>query len=223
MISAPMPTLDDSERLAARRLLRMPFRALVANLREVYESAPPEELASGLAWYDNAHSLAREVATLAGADIANAAACISALSPQLNWEANSRAALELARGETPRGVLKASVRKARRILSGADPREAMHSRPARGLGGYKTAAFFECILDPAGAPPVCIDSHAIAAALGRPATEKEASVTFRRRKIYARLARAYDAARPAGLPVHVFQAVVWCAWRAIPRAERLPF
>lgn len=219
---APLPVLEDREALAARRLERFPFGAMVANLREVYAAAPPAELAAGLSWYDAAHELARNVAKLAGAELENAAACIAALSPRLDWEPNARAALELARGENPRGVLRASVRKARAVLRG-DARRLMLENPARGRGGFKTAAFFECILRPSSAPPVCIDSHAIAAALGRAATDAEARVLFGRRRIYEKLARAYQAARPAGIPTHVFQAVVWCAWRALPRAERIPF
>lgn len=195
---------------------------MVANLREVYAAAPPAELENGLHWHDMAHELARNVAELAGTELENAAACIAALSPRLDWESNARAALELARGENPRGVLRASVRKARAVLHG-DARRLMLENPARGRGGFKTAAFFECILRPSSAPPVCIDSHAVAAALGRAATDCEARVLFGRRRIYDKLSRAYDAARPAGIPAHVFQAVVWCAWRALPRAERIPF
>lgn len=217
---APEPALDDSQPVAARRLARIPFRALVENLRSLYDRATPDELRAGLDWYRTAHSIAREIGAELGATVETGAAILAALSPRCDWSDNVEDARRVARGESTVRATRANADKARAIANGAP----ISSTLVKARGGFKVRAFYACILDPESpAAPVCIDSHGIGAAIGRTPTDAEANVAFSRRPFYARLARAFDAARPENLPAREFQAIVWVVWRAIPRANRIPF
>jgi hypothetical protein len=173
----------------------------VANIIEVYNRATPAELRAGHRWYVDASE--ESVARLR-LPLVTSCGVVAALSPQCPWDRNIRLAEQLVRGRRP-GTTKDRVRKARAILKGKDPFDA--------LKGNKERAFFECLLVPDVTRSVCVDGHAYAIWRGlRITTSKTPKISDR---LYGAIAADYrTAAGILGVRPHQCQAVTWLVWRA---------
>jgi len=184
--------------------MQLDQRTLRRNIRHTLQTATPEQVADGLAWYETANTFSRGLADRYGLTIRQAAGIVAALSPQCSWPKNMEFADMFCRtGRAP--TLHNSTRIARMIADGVDPVDALH--------GPKTRAFFGNIVDPTG-PDVTIDRHAVDLAVGqrrgdgyRPEIRMVAG--------YNALAAAYRAvAAQLGMTASALQATTWLTWRA---------
>ena len=177
-------------------------RTMVRRIEAIYAQATPQEVDEGMYWYAKAHAIARSL----DPDPAIGAGIIAALSPQLSWGNNVKAAKALVAGIRPTRPLPASIAKAERIHGG--------EAPAAVLGGKKVTAFYANILDPQDALTVTIDRHAVALATGW--SPMEGTLLLGRKGGYEAVADAYrHAARRLGILPSQVQAITWCAWRRI--------
>lgn len=172
---------------------------LVANILATFERATPDELSAGTLWYWDAHGIA---ADLTPGDPHRGAGILAALSPQVSWPENVRAAHAVLRGEDP-PCLPLSVDRARAILQGASPEAT--------LGGRKVRSFYRNIHRPDIGGAVTVDRHAVAIATGvRDITDRR----LERPGVYVAIAGAYrTAARRTALLPHELQAVTWLTHR----------
>lgn len=163
------------------------------NILTVYRRATPSDLMEGMTWYQNAHLIAREAG-----NVAVGAGILSALSPRMPWSRNVTLARQGFVSPLDGGALKRSIASANAILAGANPLDI--------LGGLKTRAFFDNILNPLTSGEVTVDTHAIKiAGLDRDSAGKG---------LYRDIANAYrDAANAVGIMPLEMQAVTWTVYR----------
>ncbi len=174
----------------------------VDNVLRTYRQATPEQIADGMTWYGEAHSLA---VALDPTNVERSAGVISALSPQLIWERNAALAIRAYGDGQASGCLPDSIRKANAILNGADV--------ATTLNGAKTVAFAQVIADPTDYCAVVIDRHAFDIAVGG-VTDQKRRGTLGRKGVYDLFADAYrEAAHRVGISPSQMQAVTWVVWR----------
>lgn len=179
------------------------------NIFAVYSQATAAEQRAGIAWYADAHAEAKRLAKANDLTLHQTSAVIAALSPGLRWERNIEAAERLILGESLDGLgirWYDGVRKAKKILMGADPNTV--------LRGNKVRAFWACIESPAKSLSVCIDGHAYSIWAGRRITLDEIPPINNR--LYNRLSADYTAvALEIGISAPQLQAITWVAWRRI--------
>lgn len=171
----------------------------VQNIITAWRSATPEQVSHGRAWYRSAHELAK---TIAGGDARTGAGVIAALSANKSWSENCRLArAACGRSGLGSGHVADALRKAARILAGADPRDVLPM-------DRKTGHFFRCIVDPDDPDAVVVDRHAHDVAVGETYGNRERGLSAAHR--YESLAQCYrDAARRLGELPSTVQAVTW--------------
>lgn len=166
-----------------------------------YDRASATDIWSGIAWYGEAHLIARECG-----DPVKGAGLIAAFSPRTPWVRNlflARIAFNDVR--MFRGTLGDNIAKANAIIEGMHPLEALGK-------GLKTRSFFDNILNPLTSNEVTVDTHAIKIA----GIDKD-SVTP---KQYGVIADAYrEAAYSLGLAPLDLQAITWIAYRRINKID----
>lgn len=168
----------------------------------LYRQATPEQLADGLDWYQDAHSLAL---ALDPQNVERAAGVIAALSPRVLWDQNVKLAVRAYADGQASKCMPLSISKANAILDGADV--------AKTLRGPKTVAFAQVIANPVDDHAVVIDRHAMSIAIGRCADDDDYSV-LGLKGVYEQYADAYRrAARIIGVSPSQVQAVTWVVWR----------
>lgn len=176
-----------------------------SHVLDVYKSATPEQIESGLAWYADALKIADALAAKYGVAPRVAAGIIAALSPMNSWGANlNLAARFLDAGGLHSGYLGGGLAKARAILAGEHPLDVLTSD--------KVQNFYLCIVS-AGldVDAVCVDRHAYSIAVN----ERTVEVPGLSAKRYNALANVYrEAASALGIAPAQVQAVTWVAWRS---------
>lgn len=176
----------------------------VRNIIAVWYRATPEQELSGRSWYREAHKIA---GMIAGGDVVKGAGVLAALSPQTSWWMNVELAADAFDDGYPSRHFRDSIRKARKIMHGADP--AMVLPMAR-----KTGHFYRCIVDPSDADAVCVDRHAHDLMVGQPFGSANRGLTAHGR--YALVAHCYrEAALRLGELPSTVQAVTWVVWREL--------
>ena len=181
------------------------------NVTRVFRLATEAQIAAGLDWYTDAHSVAQTMATAHGVSVAQAAGIIAALSPLNSWGANVNLANRLiASGGLTSGYLGVGLHKANAILAGTDPLVVLTSSKVR--------AFYLGILTQGETDAVCIDRHAYDVASGTRHNDQTRPTVSGKR--YADAAEAYKRAarilsRETGetLSAAQVQAITWKAWR----------
>ena len=181
------------------------------NVTRVFRLATEAQIAAGLDWYTDAHSVAQTMATAHGVSVAQAAGIIAALSPLNSWGANVNLANRLiASGGLTSGYLGVGLRKANAILAGTDPLTVLTSSKVR--------AFYLGILANGETDAVCIDRHAYDVASGTRHNDRTRPTVSGKR--YREAAEAYVRAahilsRESGEKIHAaqVQAITWKAWR----------
>jgi hypothetical protein len=178
---------------------------LRANIIDSYVRSSDACREDGMAWYFKAHTLAVELAHVAGISVERMAAIIAVLSPRSAWGTNVKNATRAAYGELSamRG-LGGSIAKARALLDGAPFEDVVK--------GEKVNAFWQNIYRPASSRAVTIDAWAAGVCAGRRLSNAEMAglTTVQRRRLVA----AYlDVADRLGIQGHQLEAVTWCELR----------
>jgi hypothetical protein len=176
----------------------------------------PGEVAKGMRWYAEANDLAQELVRTAASrgkelTVQQAAAIISAFSPQAKWWPDNVLAAKhfVDSGGTatsgPFQVIPQAWVTARRLWDG----EAVD----RVLRFEKTSNFARNIADPKAADPVTIDRHSLEAAMGFRTFEGDwigFDDSHVGRRAYRAVAEAHRiAARIEGLTANQIQAITW--------------
>lgn len=188
--------------MTTKRALSEDMIPSTRRITALYRQATPEQLADGLDWYQDAHSLAL---ALDPANVERAAGVIAALSPRVHWNINVKLAVRAYADGQASKCMPMSANKANAILGGADV--------AKTLKGPKTVAFAQVIADPTDPHAVVIDRHAMSVAIGRCATDDDYTV-LGLKGVYEQFADAYRrAARIIGVSPSQVQAVTWVVWR----------
>lgn len=203
------------------------------NILKNYALATPEDIHTGLFWYQATHNEAQSIATKYSVELWQAVGVIAALSPGCNWGRNLLDADTLIHAHvnglnTPVvGVYgKVNTNKALDILRGAYP-----LGPNGALGsGPKTIAFFSNILFPLESLAVTVDRHTKAIVEYTPslrlgyASNNSLSVVWPSE--YEFIAWHYRViAERVGLLPHQLQAISWVCWkrRGEERELEVPF
>jgi hypothetical protein len=177
-------------------------RPSVANILRIYRQATDAQIAEGISWYADAHSLAL---ALSPDDVKRGAGVIAALSPRQDWAGNQRLAIRAFADGHASGTLGDQIRKADRIIAGESPDDV--------LGGDKVRSFYGVIADPTDAHAVVVDRHAFDVAVGR-VTDDGTRRWLSKSWAYGIYADAYRrAAKRVGISPSQLQAVVWVVWR----------
>lgn len=175
-----------------------------ANLIAVLDLATDEDWSAGITWYARAHEEAVSLSETYGCTILQACGIIAALSPQNGWDNNLAAAALFLQDPTRDIHFHDACEKARAILNGAHPLQA--------LRGSKVRSFYRNIAEPLRPGPVTIDRHAVAILFGTdtPTFLRLHPKLLERAHVY-RLATAFyrRAAREHGLLPHEVQAIAW--------------
>ena len=176
-------------------------------LLSLYQYARPEEVESGLYWYDSVGLTVRELASSYDVKLTVAAGVIAVLSPNVSWETNltdSRTVLStLTLGGHPEEITVSTYNsnkdKAISIV--------MTGNVFPYLSGPKVETFFHNLLGDYSEP--CIDSHAINAWFGK--RVEGSNISLRNRTTTIRKIRAdyIRAANTKGLTPAQFQATIW--------------
>lgn len=173
-----------------------------AHIIRVFRDATESQMAEGLAWYADAHTLA---VALDSRNPLRAAGVIAALSVKQDWSRNVVLATRAFAEGHASGTLGFCVKAADRILAGESVDDV--------LKGDKTNNFAHVIADPTDAHAVVVDRHAFDIALGR-VTDDETRGILSRKGVYDTFADAYrEAAAVLGYSPSQVQAVTWVVWR----------
>ncbi|MDQ3276458.1 MAG: hypothetical protein M3Q39_15895 [Actinomycetota bacterium] len=169
----------------------------------VFREATTDQLAAGMTWYADAHTVAR---ALDPDNPDRAAGILAALSPREFWSRNVTLAARVYSEGKASGSLTANCAKADRIFAGEDWRDV--------LGGDKVRTFAERISNPTTPTNrVVIDRHAFDIAVGRK-TKDATRAILSRKGAYRAFEREYvRAAKILGVTPTQVQAVTWTVWR----------
>ena len=192
----------------------------VRQILKVYKSATSDEIEFGMRWYAIAKRDATKIAKEFGISVNTTVGVIAALSPNLGWNLNVRAARDLIGAFTDGrsmddiivSAYPANKRKAWEMLEQKMVRKkALMAK----LNGRKTTAFFANIL---GLDVVTVDGHAKNIHDGLRRVLKNNNVGV---KEYGIIADAYyKAANKVGIKGYQMQAITWVAWRRQHNIER---
>jgi hypothetical protein len=196
-----------------RKGLPVSSDTLCKNIVSTFVRATPEQYASGLTWYQNAHYFAQALADKYHCPLERIVGVIAALSPATSWEQNQIDAVRILEWRyNPNARVEHAIvttypanrAKAERLVNGADPLDV--------LGGRKVLAFHALIADP-GKCCVCIDRHAVRVAVGKDNLDTCARY-LQRVGVYAKLTLAYQTvAGRLGLLPHQIQAICWLVYK----------
>lgn len=190
---------------------------LVKNILSFYELATIPEIFEGMAWYNDANTYAKELATRFNISISQVTGIIAAFSPQTTWQDNKRYAVSFLLQPNNSLRSKVSNDKAKAILqlnNEADIYEALSITNK----AFKTKAFFKNILNPDINTGVTIDRHAIAGCIQKTndvyaLDENHAKLT---KAQYEFFELAYtQAAQQANILPQQMQAIVWVVYRRL--------
>lgn len=173
---------------------------LARRILRTFDRANASDIESGAIWYNDAQSLALELAASTGRTAEEVAAVISHLSPRTPWARNMAGAVTLLLyGERANGILSANYSRASKSLDhDGDPIET--------FGGPKTRRFYLNILGDTGA--VTVDVWA-ARVVG--VNDENA---LRRFGVYDAIEHAYRlAAGRRGVAPTTMQATTWIVAR----------
>jgi hypothetical protein len=197
--------------------------ALESQVEKTFKSASDEERAYGLHWYENAHAFAQTLSDHYHITVAQAAAVIASLSPQVLWERNQMMAIKFlmnpaeatfksdGKYQSLVGQNQGNEDKARAALvPGTDLDKLMTGVEPN---ARKQLNFFHNLLDPTDNKWVTMDRHAINLAIGKPLDDNDAKRVLNAVK-YNGFAQAYrDAAAKLNLSPNTVQAITWANWR----------
>lgn len=177
---------------------------ILANLNRTLQIATSNDWSEGGDWYSTAYDHAVRIALESGVSVVQSAGVIAAMSPLKSWKDNLRLAEAVAKGQRT-GHTAVQIGKAVSILDGADPVAV--------LGGRKTLAFYESIINRGECNSVTVDRHIISAAHGRRLTDHELANSHRARKVYDAIESAcLELSLGHQVPAAKLQATIWITW-----------
>jgi hypothetical protein len=192
------------------------------NIVSVFSQATIAELSEGMQWYNVAQTGAKLLATQHNISITKAAGVIAALSPNLKWDRNIKAAeiiiksyqLEIDYNDAVCPAYKQNRKKAYQILDS----DGDYDTVKKILNGPKITSFFCCIMEDPN--DVCIDGHAFNIYFGeRNALKNGVSINKTQYKMlqqeYINATDIINKAYNLNLLPYQVQAVCWIAWRRI--------
>lgn len=191
----------------------------VLRILEFLAEATTAEFDEGMRWYDRAHRYCAKVGAATGVRAHNVAAAVARLSPQVQWDDNRAAALEVCAGERGAGCARCygnNVELAELIVTDNTAAGiAAHVLPAPRKPRSKIASFYRNITNPSSNNgTVTVDVWAYRAWLGN--LELHGPTAWVSPAQYERIRRDYvAAARLVGMRPHELQAVTWLAARRI--------
>lgn len=173
----------------------------VTNILTTYARASVQQKITGEQWYRTANQLAD---MMSGGNARAGAGVIAALSANKSWKENQKLAKRAFVTGEAHGHVGDAIRKAGKIMLGADPESVLPMES-------KTGQFFLCIAEPDHPTAVCIDRHAHDAAVGARYGDRDRGLSAKGR--YNLIADAYrEAARRVNTNPATLQAVVWTVW-----------
>ena len=187
----------------------------VKNILEVYNRATPEDIASGLEWYDRAKRYAKAISNKYFIHTHTVIGVMAALSPNNRWERNVKDAERMCQawvnGEdlTDFKVSCYNTMKAKAWSILEDDLTDDDDILTR-LNGQKIRSFYSNIR---GLDEVTIDGHALNIALGirQGLTTDKTNMT---KKVYRERQKDYvAAAKRIGRKPHELQAITWTTWK----------
>lgn len=190
------------------------------NIISIFAQASIAELSEGMNWYSTAQSGALLLAQEHGISLVKAAGVIAALSPNLRWELNLKAADTVIRsyrlGIDPENATcpayKANRKKAYQVLDCNGEDNTVRAI----LNGQKITSFYGCIM---GHDDVCIDGHAKNIWAGERMVLKNNSINKTQYQMltaeYRMATEAINNAYKFNLTPMQVQAVTWVVWRRI--------
>ena len=184
------------------------------HFKDLYHLATEEERQNGLTWYQEARGFAEGLAAKYDQPLERVIGIIASLSPRCPWSVNCRQAKEFIRtkGNTTVTTYRTNKKKAKAILKGRDPIEAL--TPVRPDRTTKTISFYHNILSPETSEEVTIDSLMIRAYYNDP--NYDVKRAFNNGSIMKELSNRIKAiASEEGLKPHQVQAMLWQAWKRI--------
>ena len=185
----------------------------VRQILKVYRSATADEIEHGMRWYAIEKRDSTKVAKEFGISVNTVVGVVAALSPNLGWNINIKAARILiecfanggAMDDVTVSAYPANKRKAWDML---EQKMVLKKALMAKLNGRKTTAFFANIV---GLDVVTVDGHAKNIHDGLRRVLKNNNVGV---KEYGIIADAYyKAANRVGIKGYQMQAITWVAWR----------
>jgi hypothetical protein len=193
------------------------LRAMRLNIWAGLQSATPQEIADGLAFYPGAHGLCRLFSSMhPDVSTSHIAGIYAALSPLNTWDTNVANILDVLRDWSAASVntTDANLHKALRIRCGEDPDKV--------LVGRKVRAFYRAIADPDDTRPIAVDRHLINLALDIVPSKSEQSTLANDTKLYTRVERVYtELGIREGLGNRL-ASIAWFVQRRIERTGQRP-
>lgn len=169
-------------------------RVIKERLLKWYSRADWTQRNAGLLWYTRASWEVDDLAERYNVSRIVAAGVVAVISPRITWKQNIKLANVLLANAYERGLFKANLRKAMRIMDG--------EAPSHVLKGSKVNAFYRSIL---GFDDPVIDAWMLRA------------VGWRKKctpKLYTKIATAIsELAASLQIKGQQFQAIVWCTMR----------
>lgn len=182
---------------------------MLANIRRILHEADGSALfewSDAHTWYHRYQKRLHRLAYSTGVSPTVAVGIFAALSPSTDIDRNYQLTKTMLLTGDCAHAYGDAVRKARSILNGAHPSQA--------LGGRKVRSFYRNLMLPFHRGAVTVDRHAISIAYGRPLSDAEAKV-LQRPGAYQLVAACYrTAAHERNMLPHQAQAITWTFWRA---------
>lgn len=181
----------------------MKYAPYAEHVMEIFILSTRDEKQAGMAWYNTAQDIAKEIS---GGDISRGAGVLAAMSPMTRWPQNVKNAKRIFAGETHGISLPTSERKAIAILNGADPIST--------LNGDKTVAFYSNIVDTENPLGYCtIDRHAHDIAVGARLSNNHPSRNMTGKRYKDFVSCYQECAITLGIGAPQLQAITWVSWR----------
>jgi len=186
---------------------KLTVRQQVNRIRKWHAMATPAQIADGLQWYSEAHSLAVSLASQYGVSVIQAAQVISVLSPQKKWNANKREAIAIF-NEHFNGIAsalnyfatKATIKECCAIMAGS------FAIPPKRIKTYSFADNIAYI----DSREVTIDRHALRVAYD----DRSAKIDKVGILDYKQASLAYNqVADSLGLKAYQLQAITWLVYK----------
>ena len=185
----------------------------VRQILKVYRSATADEIEHGMKWYAIAKRDSTKVAKEFGISVNTVVGVVAALSPNLGWNINIKAARILIEcfangGAIDDVTVSAYPQNKRKAWEMLEQKMVRRKAIMAKLNGPKTTAFFANII---GLDVVTVDGHAKNIHDGLRRVLKNNNVGVRE---YGIIADAYiEAAKAVGIKGFQMQAITWVAWR----------
>ena len=188
---------------------KLTIRQQANRIRKWYDIATASDIADGLAWYSEAHTLAVKLASQYGVAVIQAAQVISVLSPQKKWGKNKQEAIAIFNQHFNGIAPSLGYFATRKTI--AECHDIIAGRFAIPRARLKTFSFADNIAR-ADSDEITIDSHALRVAYDDTSPDIKKVTPLQ----YQHARAAYQqVADSLGLKGYQLQAIVWVCYKRI--------